>query len=246
MIGLVLAAGAGRRLRPHTDTLPKALIPVDGQTTILDIALANLSRVGLSDVVVVVGFAAHTVAERRPDLESRHGVTLTLLHNDRAEIWNNAYSMWVARDALVEGALVVNGDTVHPVSVEETLLSSRDESGLVLAVDTHKALAQEEMKVCVDAEGKLTKISKLVEPCTAYGEFIGASLVEPRAVPALTRALRDTWEADPDDYYEDGYQRLVDERGAAFRLAGISAGTRWVEVDNHSDLLAAREIACRY
>src|ERR1700742_3361439 len=30
MIGLVLAAGAGRRLRPYTDALPKALLPVDG------------------------------------------------------------------------------------------------------------------------------------------------------------------------------------------------------------------------
>ena len=46
MIGLVLAAGAGRRLRPYTDTLPKALVPVDGETTILDIALRNLAAVG--------------------------------------------------------------------------------------------------------------------------------------------------------------------------------------------------------
>ena len=57
MIGLVLAAGAGRRLRPYTDTLPKALVPVDGDTTILDIALSNLAEVGLTDVTVVVGYA---------------------------------------------------------------------------------------------------------------------------------------------------------------------------------------------
>ena len=30
MIGLVMAAGASRRLRPDTDHLPKTLLPVDG------------------------------------------------------------------------------------------------------------------------------------------------------------------------------------------------------------------------
>jgi dTDP-glucose pyrophosphorylase len=36
MIGVVLAAGAGRRLRPDTDALPKTLLPVDGETTIAE------------------------------------------------------------------------------------------------------------------------------------------------------------------------------------------------------------------
>ena len=44
---MVLAAGAGRRLAPYTDTLPKTLVPVDGDRTILDIALANLKAAGL-------------------------------------------------------------------------------------------------------------------------------------------------------------------------------------------------------
>ena len=59
VIGMVLAAGAGRRLRPDTDGLPKTLLPVDGPTTILDIALRNLAAVGLRDVVVVVGHGAN-------------------------------------------------------------------------------------------------------------------------------------------------------------------------------------------
>ena len=97
MIGMVLAAGAGRRLAPYTDTLPKTLVPVDGDRTILDIALANLKAAGLDDVAVVTGYAAGAVEERKAALEERHGVTLELVFNDRAEIWNNAYSLWCAR-----------------------------------------------------------------------------------------------------------------------------------------------------
>src|SRR5262249_10151291 len=76
VIGMVLAAGAGRRLRPDTDNLPKALLPVAGELTILDIALQNLASVGLTDIAVVVGYAAAAIAARQPDLEKSHGVTL--------------------------------------------------------------------------------------------------------------------------------------------------------------------------
>ena len=126
MIGMVLAAGAGRRLRPYTDTLPKALVPVDGDTTILDIALRNLAAVELTDVVVVVGLRRRRGrgAPGRAGAAARRRRS-TLVHNDKAEIWNNAYSLWLAREHLADGVLLVNGDTVHPVSVEETLLAAR-------------------------------------------------------------------------------------------------------------------------
>ena len=125
LIGMVLAAGAGRRLRPDTDALPKALLPVDGEVTILDIALRNLAAVGLRDIVIVVGYAAGRGAGPGwPRLEREHGVRLTLVDNDRAEEWNNAYSLWLAREHFAAGALLVNGDTVHPVSVEKTLLAA--------------------------------------------------------------------------------------------------------------------------
>ena len=51
MIGLVLAAGAGRRLAPWTETVPKTLVPVDGDRTILDVSLANFARLGTPDSV---------------------------------------------------------------------------------------------------------------------------------------------------------------------------------------------------
>jgi choline kinase len=243
LIGLVLAAGAGRRLRPDTDTLPKALLPVDGQVTILDIALRNLAAVGLRDVVVVVGYAAGTVRDRVPGLEREHEVRLTLVDNDRAEDWNNAYSLWLAREHFAAGALLVNGDTVHPVSVEKTLLGAAGQADIVIAVDDVKRLADEEMKVVIDAGGRLTRITKLMDPAQAHGEYIGATLIGAPAAAPLAAALEATWRRDPSLYYEDGFQELAD-RGGVIEVAPIGE-VEWVEVDNHDDLRRAREIAAR-
>ncbi|MER6943323.1 phosphocholine cytidylyltransferase family protein [Nonomuraea sp. NPDC000554] len=243
MLGMVLAAGAGRRLRPYTDTLPKALVPVDGETTIMDISLRNLAEVDLREVVVVVGYAAQAVHERKDALEKRHGVKLTLVHNDKAEEWNNAYSLWCAREYFAQGALLVNGDTVHPVSIEKTLLSAPETSDILLAVDNVKKLADEEMKVTLQGDS-LKRITKLMDPAEAYGEYIGATLIRPGAAQRLADALQATFERDPQLYYEDGYQEMV-ERGEQIHVAPIGE-VDWVEVDNHDDLAKARTIAVRY
>ncbi|MFB7371225.1 sugar phosphate nucleotidyltransferase [Streptomyces sp. NPDC056222] len=245
MIGLVLAAGAGRRLRPYTDTLPKALVPVDGDTTVLDLTLKNFAEVGLTEVAIVVGYRKEAVYERKAALEATYGVSITLIDNDKAEEWNNAYSLWCARDVLKRGVILANGDTVHPVSVEKTLLAARgDGQKIILALDSVKNLADEEMKV-ITAEGKgVQKITKLMDPATATGEYIGVTLIEPEAAEALADALKATFERDPDLYYEDGYQKLVDD-GFTIDVAPIG-DVKWVEIDNHDDLAKGRDIACQY
>lgn len=245
MIGLVLAAGAGRRLRPYTDTLPKALVPVDGDTTVLDIALRNFAAVGLTDVAVVVGYRKEAVYERQAALEAEHGVKLTLIDNDKAEEWNNAYSLYCAREVFKEGVLLANGDTVHPVSVEKTLLDARGNGQkIILALDTVKDLADEEMKVVVDPDKGVQKITKLMDPAEATGEYIGLTLIEAEAGAELADALKATFEKDPQLYYEDGYQELVN-RGFKVDIAPIG-DVKWVEIDNHDDLAKGREIACQY
>ncbi|WP_369374767.1 sugar phosphate nucleotidyltransferase [Streptomyces sp. cg36] len=245
MIGLVLAAGAGRRLRPYTDTLPKALVPVDGDTTILDLTLGNFAEIGLTEVAIIVGYQKEAVYERKAALEAKYGLKLTLIDNDKAEEWNNAYSLWCGRDSIKHDVILANGDTVHPVSVEKTLLAARgDGKRIILALDTAKSLADEEMKVIVDAEKGVQKITKLMDPATATGEYIGVTLIEGEAADELADALKTTFERDPDLYYEDGYQELVN-RGFKIDVAPIGE-VSWVEIDNHDDLAKGREIACQY
>jgi choline kinase len=240
---MVLAAGAGRRLESLTEDLPKTLLPVDGERTILDIALGNLRRAGLETVVVVTGYAAERVAERQAALEERHDVRLELVFNPKAEEWNNAYSLWCAREHFGQGVLLCNGDTVHPPEVEERLLAGRGDAELVLALDDAKPLGHEEMKVLLGDDGLLRGINKAHDPAAAAGEYIGLTVIEPAAADGLAEALETTWRRDPGLYYEDGFQEYSD-RGGRVGVASVG-GLEWVEVDDQVDLERAREVAWR-
>jgi choline kinase len=253
MIGLVLAAGTGRRLLPYTDHLPKTLVPLgtpvdpsepDDTLTPLDVILGNFAKVGVTDIAVVVGHAAEAVRERKRTLERRYGVSLELIHNEHALRWNNCYSLWCARQWFEgQDVLMANGDTVHPVSVEHVLMDAMadSDSPLLLAVDTSKVLGAEEMKVTVPDKRSVTRITKLMDPAEAYGEYIGVALLRAGVGPGLTAALEATWRRDPSLYYEDGFQEFIDRGNFTIDVAPIG-DVPWVEIDDTADLARARAV----
>lgn len=62
-MAMILAAGRGERLRPLTDTLPKALVEVRGRS-LLERHLMRLRAAGVSDVVINLGWLGHMITER--------------------------------------------------------------------------------------------------------------------------------------------------------------------------------------
>ena len=140
--------------------------------------------------------------------------------------------------------MLVNGDTIAPVSGLRVAASTPTATtDLVIALDDVHELGEEQMKVQLSGEGLLTRITKLMDPKTAVGEYIGLTLIEPHAAGPLADALKTTFERDPQLYYEDGFQEHADRGG---RIATAPIGdVEWVEVDDHADLARAREVACR-
>lgn len=59
---MILAAGLGTRLRPHTDDRPKALVEVAGRT-LLELALARLRASGIRDVIINTHHFADMLAD---------------------------------------------------------------------------------------------------------------------------------------------------------------------------------------
>jgi choline kinase len=243
VIGIVLAAGRGSRLRPLTDELPKTLLPVDGEHTILELVIASLGAAGVEHVLVVTGFAADRVEKALPDIEAATGLALETLHNEHALDRNNAYSLWLAREHLEGGAIVANGDTIVPAVAirawREAVDPVRD---LTLALDDRKRLGAEEMKVVHAGAGAVRRISKQIEPQAASGEYIGVCLVPADVAPPLADALAHTWRRDSSLYYEDGFQEYIDRGGQV--VAAPIGDVEWVEVDDHDDLARARALRC--
>ena len=57
---VVLAGGAGTRLRPYTAVLPKPLMPV-GDRPVLDIVLRQLRAAGCEHVTIATGYLAELI-----------------------------------------------------------------------------------------------------------------------------------------------------------------------------------------
>jgi CTP:phosphocholine cytidylyltransferase-like protein len=93
MKAIILAAGMGTRLRPLTNDTPKSLVKVNGQP-MLERQIEFLKEKGIEDIIVVTGY----LKEKFEYLINKYNVKL--LHNDKYDIYNNLYTMYLVREYL--------------------------------------------------------------------------------------------------------------------------------------------------
>ena len=217
---VILMAGIGSRLG---GTLPKCLTPLRRDYTILDHQLENLRAVA-ADIVAVVGFRKHLIRRRHPSLR--------FVENERFEATNTSQSLLIALEQMNgEDVLVLNGDVVFDPRVIAELLGCEQSCMAVSRYD----VADEEMKVAVDAQGRIAFVSKLVaEPA---GEAIGINLIRARDLELVTRGLR---HCGPRDYFERGFEIAIG-KGLALRAVDVTQFP-CVEIDYADDLIRAKEM----
>lgn len=117
MKAIIPVAGAGTKLRPHTYTQPKALIPLAGKT-ILSIIVDQLKDAGINDFVFIIGYLGEKihdyVKERYPQLNC-HFVQQNERHGTGHAI--NLTKEIIGDDEI----LIVLGDTIAEYDVKEII-----------------------------------------------------------------------------------------------------------------------------
>ena len=105
---MILAAGRGERLRPHTDITPKPLIQV-GKHRLIEYHLINLAKAGLKDVVINISWLADQIREILGD-GSNYSLNITYT-DEGAEALETAGGIINAMPHLGdEPFIVINGD----------------------------------------------------------------------------------------------------------------------------------------
>ncbi|WP_042462092.1 CTP--phosphocholine cytidylyltransferase [Neobacillus dielmonensis] len=102
MRAIILAAGMGTRLRPLTDHTPKSLVEVGGEP-LVERQIRFLQEKGITDIIIVTGY----LKEKFNYLKSKYKVRL--VHNDKYEIYNNVYTMYLVREYL-QDSIVTEAD----------------------------------------------------------------------------------------------------------------------------------------
>jgi len=239
MKAVILAAGMGKRLGELTKDIPKALIGV-GSRPLLNHTLDNIIKVGIKDVVIITGHMASKLKKLVSSLPNLN-LDITYIHNEKYEVTNNIYSVFLAKEKLENhNFILINSDVLFHPNILKNLINS-EKRGAVLLIDFEAKLGEEEMKVRV-SDGRIIEISKKISPKNADGEYIGIAKIDKEVSQDFFSAVEETLKIDGDKvFYEAAFQRMIDKGGIV--SAESTKGLPWIEVDTPDDLEKAEEVA---
>ena len=201
MKAIILAAGAGRRLGVAD---PKCMIDVGGMS-IIHRQLAAFRAAGVEQFVIVVGYAREQLQRHLAPLADQPG-RVRFIVNPRYAETNTIYSLYLAREEIDDTFFYANADVVFDRRLIERLQAAACASAL--AVET-ACCGQEEVKVIV-RRGRITRISKQLDPADCLGEFVGVARFGGELAPAFVDTLTTLVEMEGvvDDYFERAVDRL--------------------------------------
>ena len=231
---VILVAGVGSRLRPITDTRPKALAPV-GDETILGRAVRLLLDFGISRLILATGYKEEAVREALGGLKSE----VVYCPNPRYDSTQNSVSLALCREAVGGRSFFkLDGDVVFDLEVLSRIAAPQAE--LSAGIDSSRMVDEEAMKVVLDGSS-IRRFGKAVPLAASHGESIGIERIAGSASQKLFDALDERIGAGVTNlYYEDVYSQMIEAGQLSAEAADVS-GLRWTEVDTFEDL----ESACR-
>ncbi len=245
MKAIILAAGEGTRLRPHTRSRPKCLVELGGKP-LLSYQLAALRGAGVNDITVVTGYLREQIEAY--GLATRSAFDAA--YNPRYDSTNMVASLMCASDLLdgCDDVLIVYADIVYEPRVAAAIAAcpaafstTVDRSWRRLwRLRLEDPLSDAEtMKL--NGEGNIVELGK--RPASyddIQGQYMGLVKVRADFAPELVRIYQELDPSGPydgkdrDNIYMTSFLQYLIDHVQPLRAVLIDGG--WLEVDTTRDL----------
>ncbi|GMV99805.1 MAG: nucleotide sugar-1-phosphate transferase [Candidatus Hydrogenedentota bacterium] len=248
MKAIIIGAGRGQRLMPHTENAPKCFAEVGGRR-ILDWAIESLHAGGLTDIVFIAGYQFDLVKSTYPHF--------TFCHNWDWANNNILESLMHAEEYMDEGFVCAYADILYRPEIIRDLVKSPHPITLVSDTDwrsryIHRSDHPEddgEKIALTNGSTRIAAINRTMPSDHAHGEYIGVA----RFLPEAARQLRDHYhraKAHHGDgpfraakhfrkaYLIDLFQEMIDN---GIEMHALATHGGYMEIDTNQDFHLARK-----
>ncbi len=239
---IILAAGNGRRMGLFTVHTPKCLVPVNG-IPILTNMLTHLSGAGVEETVIVVGHLKEKIYDMVGT--SFNGMKVSYIESDRYATTNNIYSLWLAREHLIEDILLLEADVFFERMLLDHMFANGNRN--VAAVARHQSWMSGTV-VSLDKEGNIQALletrhqgpqfdySNVFKTLNIY--LLRRDFLYDQFVPRLEAFIN---AGDVNQYYEIILHAMAYSQQHSM-TALLCDDIKWFEIDDENDRLTAEYI----
>jgi glucose-1-phosphate thymidylyltransferase len=230
MKAIIPVAGAGTKLRPHTYTQPKALIPLAGKT-ILSIIVDQLRDAGVDEFIFIIGYLGEKIQDyivnNYPDLQC-HFVTQTDRHG-------TGHAVELTKNLVGEDqVLIVLGDTIAEYDLKQVLEEPYSMLG-VKKVDDPRNFGVAE----VDEEGFITRVVEKPAIPKSNMALVGIyKIMESNFLYACLNKILSSTDNNDDFNLTDALECMI-QQGAKFKYFKVS---NWFDCGKKETLLESNAI----
>jgi L-glutamine-phosphate cytidylyltransferase len=234
---ILLVAGEGKRLRPHTLDKPKCMVQIDG-ISLIDRQMKILQAEGLDNILMIGGYKA--------DMLKKQGVKLKI--NPRYQETNMVWTLFCAEEELIGDVVISYGDIVYSGEILRKLINSNSDISVTIDKDWEKYWSARTDNPLDDAEtlklsddGKILEIGKKPESIDEIeGQYMGLMKFSSTGIEQIKKIFHEALKTGEllgnsleNSYMTDLLQAAIN---AGYSVQSIPVSGGWVEVDTVDDL----------
>ena len=230
---IILSAGIGSRLNPLTKNVPKSMLLIDNNTTVLERTIEIINKNIDTEIIVVTGFCKEQIEKSVLNFTN-----CKTINNPFYRITNSIASLWFAKDEMDDDTLFINADVVIEEELLKYILKIKEDSFILY----DSSIGVEADYKVIEKNGNVVVMSKELNKFS--GEYVGITkLSKADSIKLRNKVERMIDNELFNEWYETALVDMIFTED--FRLKAIDVSDfHWTEIDNVNDLIKAKEIFC--